>query len=158
MDSGSGCVVEEGMARILAVDWGKVRLGLAVSDELGLIARGLGALPAGKPAQALDAIAEQVRTLEVTAIVVGLPRNMDGTDGPSAEKARAFARAVKDRVGLPVHLWDERLTTLAAERQLIAEGVRRRRRRAVVDSMAATLILQGFLDRQRAEGKPLEAP
>ncbi len=144
------------MARTLAVDWGKVRLGLAVSDELGLIARGLGALPAGHVGQALDAMAEQVRQLDVGTIVVGLPRNMDGTDGPSAERARAFARELETRLGLPVHLWDERLTSIAAERTLIAEGVRRRRRRAAVDSLAATFILQSFLDRQRAEGKAPE--
>jgi len=84
---------------------------------------------------------------------VGLPRNMDGSDGPSAEAARAFARALEDRSRLPVHLWDERLTTMAAERMLVGAGVRRRARRGLVDQVAATLILQGFLDRQRAAAR-----
>jgi putative Holliday junction resolvase len=75
---------------------------------------------------------------------------MDGSLGPSAEAAQTFARALHDRLDIPIHLWDERLTTLAAERTLVSAGVRRRARRAVVDQVAATMILQGFLDRQRA--------
>jgi putative holliday junction resolvase len=136
--------------KTLAVDWGRVRIGLAVSDDLGLTAQGMGTFPRLSETQALDAIATQVDALGVEAIVVGLPRNMDGTDGPSADAARAFARALRDRFGLPVHLWDERLTTRAAERMLVDAGVRRRARRDRVDQVAATLILQGFLDRQRA--------
>ena len=85
--------------------------------------------------------------------MVGLPRNMDGSDGPSADAARAFARALEERFRLPVHLWDERLTTLAAERTLVAAGVRRRTRRGLVDQVAATLILQGFLDRRQAASR-----
>ncbi|RPI10514.1 MAG: Holliday junction resolvase RuvX [Zetaproteobacteria bacterium] len=136
--------------KILAVDWGWVRIGLAVSDDLGLTAQGLGTFPRVSEAQVLDVIATRVHALGVEVIVVGLPRNMDGTDGPSADAARAFAQALRDRFGLPVHLWDERLTTRAAERMLVDAGVRRRARRDRVDQVAATLILQGFLDRQRA--------
>ncbi len=136
--------------KILAVDWGWAKYGLAVSDDLGLTAQGLGAFPRRSEAQMLDAIAEQVCALGVKAIVVGLPRKMDGSDGPSAEAARAFAKALEARSGLPVHLWDERLTTMAAERMLVGAGVRRRARRGLVDQVAATLILQGFLDRQQA--------
>jgi putative holliday junction resolvase len=136
--------------KILAVDWGWVRIGLAVSDDLGLTAQGLGTFPRVSEAQVLDAIATHVHALGVEVIVVGLPRNMDGTDGPSADAARAFAQALRDRFGLPLHLWDERLTTRAAERMLVDAGVRRRVRRDRVDQVAATLILQGFLDRQRA--------
>lgn len=143
--------------KVLAVDWGWARYGLAVSDDLGLTAQGLGAFPRISEAQMLDAIAEQVRALGVEAIVVGLPRNMDGSDGPSAVAARAFGKVLEDRFGLPVHLWDERLTTLAAERMLVGAGVRRRTRRGFVDQVAATLILQGFLDRQRAAARR-EAP
>ena len=109
------------MSKILAIDWGRATLGLAVSDELG-----------------------------IEAIVVGFPKNMDGSLGPSAEAAREFARLLQDRLNIPVHLWDERLTSRAAERTLVSAGVRRRARRAVVDQVAATMILQGFLDRQRA--------
>jgi putative Holliday junction resolvase len=139
------------MSKILAIDWGSARLGLAVSDDLGLTAQGMETVPRISEARALDAIEGHVRALGVEAIVVGLPRNMDGSDGPSAEAARAFARALEERLHLPVHLWDERLTSLAAERMLVGAGVRRRARRGLVDQVAATLILQGFLDRQQAE-------
>jgi len=141
------------MAKILAVDWGWARIGLAVSDDLGLTAQGLGTFPRVSETQALDAIATHVHALGVEAVVVGLPRNMDGSDGPSAEAARAFAQALEERFRLPVHLWDERLTTLAAERMLVGAGVRRRARRGLVDQVAATLILQGFLDRQHAAAR-----
>ena len=137
----------------MAVDWGWVRYGLAVSDELGLTAQGLGSFPRASDERMVAAIAEQARALEVKVIVVGLPRNMDGSEGPSAEAARNFAAALEDRIGLPVHLWDERLTTLAAERTLVDAGVRRRARRGLVDQVAATLILQGFLDRQHATAR-----
>ena len=139
--------------KVLAVDWGLAKYGLAVSDDLGLTAQGLGTFPRRSETQMLDGIAERVRALNVEAVVVGLPRNMDGSDGPSAEAARAFAKALEDRFALPVHLWDERLTTLAAERMLVGAGVRRRARRGLVDQVAATLILQGFLDRQQAAAR-----
>ena len=138
------------MEKILAVDWGRAVLGLAVSDELGLTAQGLLSLARAGEAADLAAIEAHVRQLGVREIVVGLPKNMDGTLGPSAEAAKAFAATLGERLGMPVHLWDERLTTLAAERTLIHAGVRRRARRSVVDQVAATLILQGFLDRKRA--------
>lgn len=138
------------MAKILAVDWGSVRLGLAVSDDLGLTAQGLESLPRVNEPTDLAAIAEHVGRLGVEAVVVGLPRNMDGSLGASAEAAQRFAVALRDRLGLPVHLWDERLTSLAAERVLIDARVRRRARRGLVDRVAATMILQGFLDRQRS--------
>lgn len=134
------------------MDWGRTTLGLAVSDELGLIAQGLASLPRVGEAQDVEAIGTYLRSLNIEAIVVGLPRNMDGSLGPSAEAARAFAQVLHDRLHVPVHLWDERLTTLAAERTLVGAGVRRRARRAVVDQVAATMILQGFLDHQRAVG------
>lgn len=141
------------MTKILAVDWGWARVGLAVSDDLGLTAHGLGVFPRVNEAQVLDAIATHVHALGVEGIVVGLPRKLDGRDGPSADAARAFAQALKDRFRLPVHLWDERLTTLAAERMLVGAGVRRRARRDLVDQVAATLILQGFLDRRHAAAR-----
>ncbi|MBI2001226.1 MAG: Holliday junction resolvase RuvX [candidate division NC10 bacterium] len=138
------------MRKILAVDWGRATLGLAVSDDLGLTAQGLTSLPRVGETKDVEAIGAFVRDLGIEAIVVGLPKNMDGSLGPSADAAQTFARALHDRLGVPVHLWDERLTTLAAERTLVSAGMRRRARRAVVDQVAATMILQGFLDRQRA--------
>jgi len=136
--------------KILAVDWGRVVLGLAVSDELGLTAQGLASLPRAGEAADLAAIEAHVRRLGIGEIVVGLPKNMDGSLGPSAQAAQAFAVALKERLSIPVHLWDERLTTRAAERTLIGAGLRRQARRSVVDRVAATLILQGYLDRKRA--------
>jgi putative Holliday junction resolvase len=138
------------MLKTLAVDWGRARLGLAVSDELGITAQGLASLPRTSEERDLQAIEAHVRRLEVGEVVVGLPKNMDGTLGASAEAAQALAVALRARLGMPVHLWDERLSTLAAERTLVGAGMRRRARRSVVDQVAATIILQGFLDRRRA--------
>lgn len=138
------------MPKILAIDWGRVRLGLAVSDELGITAQGLTSLPRSNESKDLEAIGAFIRELGVETIVVGLPKKMDGSLGPSAEAAQDFARLLHDSLHLPVHLWDERLTSLAAERALLSAKVRRRARRAVLDQVAATMILQGFLDRQRA--------
>ena len=138
------------MVKILSVDWGRARLGLAVSDDLGVTAQGLTSLPRVSETKDVEALAAYIRDLGIGAIVVGLPKNMDGSLGPSAEAAQAFARTLRERLGIPVHLWDERLTTRAAERTLIGAGMRRRARRGAVDQMAATMILQGFLDRQRA--------
>jgi putative Holliday junction resolvase len=137
------------MTKILGVDWGRATLGLAVSDDLGLTAQGLTSLRRVSEAKAVEAIGGYIQHLGIGAIVVGLPRNMDGSLGPAAEAAQSFARALQERLDIPVHLWDERLTTLAAERTLVGAGMRRRARRAVVDQVAATMILQGFLDRQR---------
>jgi putative Holliday junction resolvase len=138
------------MPKILAVDWGRATLGLAVSDDLGITAQGLTSLPRVSESKDLEAISAYVRDLVVEAIVVGLPKNMDGSLGASAEAAQEFAQFLHDRLNIPVHLWDERLTSLAAERTLVSAGMRRRARRAVLDQVAATMILQGFLDRQRA--------
>lgn len=137
------------MSKILGVDWGRVTLGLAVSDDLGITAQGLTSLPRVSEAKDVEAIGAFIRDLGIGEIVVGLPKNMDGSQGPSAEAARKFAQALHDRLEIPVHLWDERLTTLAAERVLLDAGTSRRTRRALVNQVAATMILQGFLDRQR---------
>jgi putative pre-16S rRNA nuclease len=145
------------MVKILAVDWGQARLGLAVSDDLGVTAQGLASLARTREAQDVDAIGAYIQRLGIEAIVVGLPKNMDGSLGPSAEAAQGFARALHERLGLPVHLWDERLTTLAAQRALVGAGMRRKARRKVVDQLAAMMILQGFLDRmhtQQGQGEP----
>ncbi len=134
------------MTRLLGVDYGEATIGLAVSDDTGLIAQGLSALRRRRGGADLEAIAALARERGVGAIVVGHPKNMDGSIGPSAQAAEAFARALGDRTGLPVHLWDERLSTRQAERAMIQAGVRRARRRAALDVAAAILILQGFLD------------
>lgn len=139
--------------RILGVDPGEVRLGLAVSDELGLTAQGLPTWVSRGRSADLAHLRALVEELGVAEVVVGLPRNMDGTIGPSAEAARELAEDLRTALGLPVSLWDERLTTQAATRALTEAGVSRRRRRGRVDAVAAALILQGYLDRARAAGQ-----
>jgi len=136
------------MAKFLAVDWGKARLGLAVSDDLGITAQGLSSLPRVSESADIDAIGTYVHDLGIEGVVVGLPKNMDGTLGPSADAAQSFAEALRVRLHIPVHLWDERLTSLASERTLVGAGIRRRARRDVQDKVAAIMILQGFLDRR----------
>jgi putative holliday junction resolvase len=143
------------MEKFLAVDWGRVMLGLAVSDDLGVTAQGLVSLPRKGEARDVEAIGAYIQRLGIEAIVVGLPKNMDGSLGPSAEAAQSFARALHERLHVPVHLWDERLTTLAAQRALVDAGMRRKARRLKVDQVAAMMILQGYLDRlhsQRRQG------
>ena len=136
--------------RILAIDPGSKRVGLALSDPTATIAQALATLPA-EPSGTLPArIAQVARTNEAARIVVGLPRRLDGSRGPEAKAAQHLADAIRRESGLPVELVDERLTTVAAERSLIAGGVRREKRRLTVDRVAATLMLQAHLDRRRA--------
>jgi len=132
------------MGRVLALDHGTVRIGVAVSDAAGIAAHPRGYL-AGSGA--LDGVRELIAEFDVERIVVGLPVNLDGSEGPSAAAARAFAGEVADATGLPVELVDERFTTAIAERALIAGGARRDRRREVRDGVAAAVLLQGFLER-----------
>jgi putative Holliday junction resolvase len=136
--------------RILAVDPGSKRVGLAVSDPTETIAQALSTIPA-EPGDTLPTrLAEIANAHEARRIVVGLPLRLNGTRGPEAAAAKQLADALRQASGLPVELVDERMTTAAAERSLIAGGVRREKRRLVVDGVAATLLLQGHLDRKRA--------
>jgi putative Holliday junction resolvase len=130
-----------------------VRLGLAISDESALIAQGLASLSRAGEARDMAAIARYTREWQVGEIVVGLPRNMDGSLGEAARIVQQFAERLESALHVPVRLWDERLTTQAAERTLVDAGVRRRARRGVVDQVAAAMILQSFLDRKRAEAR-----
>ena len=124
-------------------------MGLAVSDPTGTIAQPLATLPA-EPRSTLPArVADLAREHDAGLIVVGLPRRMDGTYGPEAKAARVLASELRKAARVRVELEDERLTTVAAERSLIAGGVRREKRRASVDRVAATLLLQSHLDRKR---------
>jgi putative Holliday junction resolvase len=132
--------------RVLAIDPGSKRIGLAVSDPLGKIAQPLTQIPA-EPAETLPGrLVELARELEAESVVVGLPRRMDGSSGPEARAARELAARLRQDTGLPVTLVDERLTSVAAERALLAAGHRRRRRRELTDAVAAALILQTFLE------------
>jgi putative Holliday junction resolvase len=133
------------MSRTMAVDLGTARTGVAVSDELGLLAQPWKTLPGG--AASLEAVLAAVGELHPGRILVGLPRNMDGTYGPAAEAARAFAAELRARVACPVDLWDERLTTVAAQRSLRESGRKARDQRGVIDQVAAQILLQSWLDR-----------
>jgi putative holliday junction resolvase len=133
------------MSRIMAVDLGTVRTGVAVSDELGMLAQPWKTLPGGDAA--LEAVVSAVGELKPVRVLVGLPRNMDGSYGPAAEGARAFAEQLKSRVQCPVDLWDERLTTVSAQRALRESGRKARDQRGVVDQVAAQFLLQSWLDR-----------
>jgi putative Holliday junction resolvase len=125
-------------------------VGLALSDPTATIAQALTTVPAEPLDTLATRIAEIARSNDAARIVVGLPRRLDGSHGPEAKAAQGLANAIRKESGLPVELVDERLTTVAAERSLIAGGVRRDKRRLSVDRVAATLMLQAHLDRRRA--------
>lgn len=134
------------MGRILAIDYGTVRIGLALSDPNGFLAQSLDVLKRRSDDDAIMRIAEIAREREASEMVVGLPLNMNGSEGEKADICRAFAAKLEERTGLPVHLFDERLTTVAAQRTLIEQDVRRSKRKQVVDAVAATVLLQTYLD------------
>ncbi|WP_334075631.1 MULTISPECIES: Holliday junction resolvase RuvX [Paenibacillus] len=132
--------------KILGLDYGDRRIGVAVSDAFGWTAQGLTVIERRREGDELDRIAELVSEHEVEEVVVGLPKNMNGSVGPRGEICMAFAEELKTRLQIPVHLWDERLTTVSAQRTLIEADVSRKKRKGVVDKMAASLILQNYLD------------
>jgi len=134
---------------VLGLDYGSRRIGLAVSDEAGLIAFPAGALVRTGLQRDLVALAALIAERGVTKVVVGLPLHMSGRGGPEAEAARAFARALGEATQLPVDLLDERWTTREAERALRDAPGRRKRSRGSVDSVAATLLLRSYLERER---------
>lgn len=132
--------------RIMGLDYGERTIGVAISDEMGWTAQGIETIRRESKEKDLARILELISQFQVKQIVVGLPKNMNGTVGPRGESCQAFASFLAERTSLPVDLWDERLTTVAAEKMLIAADVSRQKRKKVIDKMAATLILQGYLD------------
>jgi putative Holliday junction resolvase len=132
--------------RILALDHGTVRIGVAVSDELKMLAHPLEFIPADPFADFLVRLKEIIREKEVELILVGMPRNMDGSYGPAALKVQVFVAALKDAVTIPIRAWDERLTSVQANRILRENKVRGDKRKEQVDKMAAAILLQSFLD------------
>jgi len=132
--------------RVLGIDYGDVRLGIAVSDLMGWTAQGVETITRKSEEQDLARIGELIKQYEVDKIVLGFPKNMNNTIGPRGELSIAFAEILKDRFGLPVILQDERLSTMAAERMLVSADVSRKKRKQVVDKMAAAIILQNYLD------------
>ncbi len=137
--------------RILGLDIGSKRIGVAVSDELGITAQALETVLCKDADSDLNKIEDLVTRYEANEIVVGVPYNMNGTEGPQARIVNAFMKKLAQRVGVPVRGWDERLTTVAAERTLLEADLSRAKRRKVIDKVAAVIILQGYLN-QRREG------
>jgi putative Holliday junction resolvase len=132
--------------RILAIDPGTRRIGLALSDELGIIAQPLEFVAAEPLARVINRLREIIAEKDVKLLLVGMPRNMDGTYGPAAQKAREFVAAITEPVAIPIKFWDERLTTAQANRVLIQGNVRREQRKEKVDKTAAAILLQSYLD------------
>ncbi|MCW5849722.1 MAG: Holliday junction resolvase RuvX [Anaerolineae bacterium] len=147
----------------MALDVGERRIGVAISDPLGLLARGLTTITRQTTAQAVAAIVALVDEWAPTTVVVGLPRNMDDTLGPQAEWVQAFARALEPHLSIPLVFWDERLSTVSASEILQGQGVRAKNQKGRLDAVAAAVILQDYLDTQRAEAGvtgllPADAP
>ena len=140
--------------RIMGLDFGSKTVGVAISDSLLVTAQGVEIIrrkEENKLRQTLARIEELILEYEVREIVLGCPKNMNGTEGVRVELTEEFKDKLERRTGLPVIMWDERLTTVAADRAMIEAGVRRENRKEYVDKIAATLILQGYLDRRGNE-------
>jgi putative Holliday junction resolvase len=131
--------------RIAALDVGDARIGVAVCDELGLTTRGIGVVERRGGVKDLEAVARLIGPYAPARIIVGLPLNMDGSEGPQAAKVRRFADRLREHIGIPIELWDERLTTVEAEETLRATGTKRRGRRGLIDQVAAAGILRSYL-------------
>jgi putative Holliday junction resolvase len=132
--------------RILALDHGTKRVGVAVSDELKMIATPLEFIPAEPVEALLERIKTLIREKEVELFLIGMPRNMDGSYGPAALKVQEFAAVLSAKFAIPIKLWDERLTTTQAQKFLISAGVRRNQRKEKIDQTAAAIFLQSYLD------------
>ncbi|RKD27916.1 putative holliday junction resolvase [Caminicella sporogenes DSM 14501] len=135
--------------RIMGLDVGDKTIGVAVSDLLGLTAQGVETIRRTSNKADFGRIKEIVEKMEVKKIVIGLPKNMNGTIGPQGEKVLKFADKLKKKVDVEIIMWDERLTTVAAEKMLISADISRKKRKKVIDKVAAVYILQGYLDSQR---------
>jgi len=136
--------------RTMGLDLGSKTLGVAISDAMGWTAQGLETIKINEAVKdfGIKRLGEIIQEHEVSKIVLGLPKNMNGTIGPRGEASQNFAVYLEKKFKLPVVLWDERLTTMAAERVLLEADVSRSKRKKVIDKMAAVMILQGFLDNQ----------
>ena len=145
-----GCIP----ARLLGIDLGEKRIGIAVSDPGGIIARSAGRIGRGAEAETIERLRAAAEEHEACGFVVGLPLNMNGSEGPAAGAARGFAESLRRVLGLPVVLWDERLTTAEADAIMRSAGLSRRARAERVDGLAAQRILQSYLDSRGSEGAP----
>jgi putative Holliday junction resolvase len=138
--------------KVIGLDIGTRRIGVAISDDLGITAHGRDTIERIKFEKDLQRIEGLARSEGAQRIVVGLPKNMDGSLGPVAAEALKFMKALKARLMIPVDSWDERLSTVTAEQTLLIADVSRRKRKKVIDKLAAVIILQGYLDRMHREG------
>ena len=134
--------------RVLGLDVGSKTIGVALSDEMGWTAQGIETIKINEERQqfGLDRLRQLIDEYGVDSIVIGYPKNMNGTIGPRGIASQVFADMLNEQFGLPTILWDERLTTMAAEKMLISADVSRKKRKKVIDKMAAVMILQGYLD------------
>lgn len=132
--------------RIMSLDVGSRTIGIACSDALLMTAQGIETIRRTSLEKDFNRLQELIAEYEVHELVVGMPKNMNGTKGERAEKTEEFVEKMKEVIDLPVTYWDERLSTVMAERQLIAADVSRKKRKSVIDKMAAVVILQGYLD------------
>ncbi|MEK5185703.1 Holliday junction resolvase RuvX [Solibacillus sp. FSL W7-1324] len=134
--------------RIMGLDVGSKTVGVAISDALGWTAQGIETVKINEAVGefGIERIKELVKEHNVTEFVVGYPKNMNNTIGPRGEASESYKKLLEDTFGFPVKLWDERMTTMAAERMLIEADVSRKKRKQVIDKMAAVMILQGYLD------------
>ena len=137
--------------RIMAIDYGDARTGVAISDPAGLLAGYTTVIQSRKPEQVTEELCRLIKERQVDELVMGFPRNMDGTEGPRAELYRAFAGELEQRTGMPVNLWDERRTTIEAHQILHTGGKKMKQHKANVDAVAASLILEGYLTKKRRE-------
>lgn len=135
--------------RILGLDLGEKNIGVAISDEFGWSAQGLTTLTWKNRKELLGKLSSIIAEYKAEQIVLGLPRNMDGSLGPQAENASSFGEKLKAKFNLPLTYWDERLSTVAAERTLLEANLSRRKRKKVIDKLAAVYILQGYLDSRK---------
>ena len=135
--------------KTLGMDVGDKRIGLAISDDLGMMAHGLPTLERRNPQYDLDYLKNLLEEYEIQKIVVGLPLNMNGQKGPRAQIVLAFTESLQKELSIPVVNWDERLSSQAAQRPLMEAGVKWRKRRKVIDQLAAIIILQNYLDHKR---------
>lgn len=137
--------------KIMGIDYGDARTGISISDPTGFLAGQPQVIHQWNLEKLTDELCELIRRERIEEIVMGLPRNMDSTEGERAQKCRALAAELETRTGVPVVLWDERRTTIEAHAILHATGKKQKKHKKSVDAVAATLILQGYLDRRRMD-------
>jgi putative Holliday junction resolvase len=139
--------------RALGIDLGDARIGLAISDDLGMLAHPLETIKVKEVANPVATVADVIARDKIGTVVIGMPRNMDGSYGPAAEKTRAFAEKLREKVpGCTLKFWDERLTSVAAQKALHQAGRNTKQSRPIIDQVAAQMILQGWLDSQAGLG------